>query len=116
MPMETKPRVESNNPATRTRPMLLVIAYIGFISLGLPDAVIGVAWPSVRNAFGLPVSALGAILFGTGAGYFLTGLSAGRLLRTLGVGTLLALSTGLVAISLLGLLATMNPAVQPQGV
>ena len=33
--------------------LLLVIAFIGFISLGLPDAVIGVAWPFVRRTFGL---------------------------------------------------------------
>ena len=33
-------------------PLLLALAYMGFIGLGLPDTLIGVAWPSVRNAFG----------------------------------------------------------------
>jgi hypothetical protein len=40
----------------------LLLAYIAFVSLGLPDAVLGVAWPSLRAAFGLSQSALGAAL------------------------------------------------------
>jgi hypothetical protein len=44
--------------------LLLIIAYIGFISLGLPDTIIGVAWPSVRDTFSLQQSAMALILFG----------------------------------------------------
>ncbi|QRN98762.1 MFS transporter [Archangium violaceum] len=92
------------------RPLLLAIAYLAFISLGLPDAVLGVAWPSVRETFSLPLSGLGMVLVGTGTGYFLSGLVAGRLVQALGVGTLLTVSSALVALSLFGYsLAPMWP-------
>ncbi|MBI5548273.1 MAG: MFS transporter [Deltaproteobacteria bacterium] len=82
--------------------LLLGLAYLAFISLGLPDTVPGVAWPSIRATFGLSPAGLGAML-GTGmCGYFLSGLVAGRLVRTFGVGTLLVMSTGLVTVGLAG--------------
>ena len=51
---------------------LLVISFFAFVSLGLPDGLLGVAWPGIRHDFGLPVDALGIILVcGTG-GYMLS--------------------------------------------
>lgn len=86
----------------RLAPFLVALAFLAFISLGLPDTVLGVAWPTVRDRFGLPQSGMGLVLgFGVG-GYFLSGLLAGRLVRRLGVGTLLAASSGLVALGLVG--------------
>jgi fucose permease len=82
--------------------LLLALAYLGFVSLGLPDAVLGVAWPSLRGEFGLPQSGLGLVLAGFAAGFFLSSSSAGRLLQRLGVGALLAASTALVALALFG--------------
>lgn len=81
---------------------LLLIAYIGFISLGLPDTLIGVAWPSVRDTFRLPQSSLALIFFGTGCSYFLSSFFTGRLLNILGIGVLLAVSSALVAFSTFG--------------
>lgn len=82
-----------------TRPLLLVLAYLGFISLGLPDTVLGVAWPTIRHTFDLSQSGMGVVLaFGMG-GYIASGLVAGRLVRRLGVGGLLAASCALVAIA-----------------
>jgi fucose permease len=78
---------------------LLVLAYLGFISLGLPDTVIGVAWPSIRRAFDLSQSGMGLVLAVGMAGYVASGLIAGRLVRRLGVGGLLAASCALVAIA-----------------
>ncbi|MBL8796612.1 MAG: MFS transporter [Planctomycetia bacterium] len=86
----------------RSKRLLLVIAYIGFVSLGLPDAVIGVAWPSVRDFFELDQAALGLVLIGSGCGYFLSSFFTGRLLHGLGIGLLLTVSSGLVAAGLLG--------------
>ncbi len=83
----------------RSHQLLLVIAYLGFISLGLPDTLIGVAWPSVRDTFHLQQSAIAFIFFGTGLSYFLSSFFTGRLLNLLGVGVLLAGSSILVAIS-----------------
>ncbi len=86
----------------RLAPFLVALAFLAFISLGLPDTVLGVAWPTVRERFGLTQSGMGLVLgFGVG-GYFLSGLLAGRLVRALGVGALLAASSGLVALGLVG--------------
>lgn len=81
---------------------MLALAFIGFISLGLPDAVIGVAWPSVRDTFHLPQSAVGVVLVISGLGYLLSSFFAGRLMQTFGIGIVLAVSTGLVAAAMFG--------------
>ena len=90
----------SHSPSSRR--LLLIIAYIGFISLGLPDTLVGVAWPSVRTEFGLRQSAVALIFFGAGCGYFLSSFSVGKLLNAFGVGLLLAASSALVAVSAFG--------------
>jgi fucose permease len=89
---------------TRSRPGLLLIAlaYVGFVSLGLPDAVLGVAWPSVRDTFRLPQGAAGMVFVASGIGYFVTSFLSGRLTHALGIGMLLAASTALVAAAMFG--------------
>lgn len=82
--------------------LLLIIAYLGFVSIGLPDTLVGVAWPSVRTEFGLRQSAVALIFFGAGCGYFLSSFSVGKLLDAFGVGLLLAASSALVALSAFG--------------
>jgi fucose permease len=86
----------------KTAPILLALAYLAFISLGLPDTVLGVAWPSLRAQFGIPASAMGAVLAAGLVGYFSSGLWAGIGVAKLGVGGLLAASSALVAAALLG--------------
>jgi fucose permease len=78
------------------------LAYAAFISLGLPDGLTGVAWPSIRDSFGLPLSALGALATTSTIGYLIASFSAGRLLARLGVGWLLTLSCLASTLSLLG--------------
>lgn len=85
-----------------TRPLLLILAYLAFVSLGLPDTVIGVAWPTIRSTFGLTQAGMGAVLGASLCGYVSSGLVAGRLSARLGVGGLLAASCGLVALGLAG--------------
>ncbi|WP_029031555.1 MFS transporter [Salinarimonas rosea] len=85
------------------RALLVVVAYLGFVSLALPDVAHGVSWPFVREAFALPQSGLGLIMAGTAAGFFVSSFFAGRLLEAFGVGRLLAGSTGLVAAALVGI-------------
>ena len=41
---------------------LILLTYIAFISLGLPDGLLGIAWPSVRGDFHIPLDALGMLL------------------------------------------------------
>jgi fucose permease len=82
--------------------ILLVITFLAFVSIGFPDAVLGVAWPSMRGTFGRDLSNLGFIVFASGAGYFLSSMFAGKAIERLGVGRLLAISTSFVAIGLFG--------------
>jgi fucose permease len=81
---------------------LLLLAYLGFISLGLPDGLLGVGWPHMRADFGEPVGAVGFLLFVGIAGYLLSSVAAGFSIARLGVGWLLAGSTALVAAALAG--------------
>ena len=90
------------NTAAHSGLLLITLAYIGFVSLGLPDAVIGVAWPSVRDTFRLPQEAAGLVFAASGVGYFATSFLSGRLTHAVGVGLLLAASTALVAAAMLG--------------
>ncbi len=82
--------------------LLLVIAYLGFISLGLPDAITGVAWPQLRDSFRMPQLALSSISVALGSGYFLSSFFAGQLSQRLGIGLLLTMSTLLVALAMFG--------------
>lgn len=82
--------------------LLLILTYLGFVSLGLPDAAYGVAWPSLRSEFGLPQGAFGLGLLTVAIGFLFSSLAAGTLLGRFGAGRLLAVSTlvsatGLVA-------------------
>ena len=87
------------------RPLLLVLAYAGFVSLGLPDTVLGVAWPTLRGTFRLSQAAMGAVLATAMCGYLASGLIAGRLTGPLGLGGLLAASCALVAVAQAGFAA-----------
>jgi fucose permease len=86
-------------PRASSRPLLLMIAYLGFISLGLPDTLIGVAWPSVRDSFGLQQAAIAMLFVGASCSYFFSSFFTGRALRMMSIGTLLALSSAFVAAS-----------------
>lgn len=86
----------------RTGLLLIVLTYIGFISLGLPDGLFGVAWPSIRAFFKLRLDALGSLLVMFTIGYLLSSFSSGKMLSRTNVGTLLALSCLATAVSLLG--------------
>jgi fucose permease len=86
--------------------LLVGLAYLSFISLGLPDGLLGVAWPSISASFDLPIDALGALLVMFTAGYLVSSFVSGRLLARISVGALLALSCLATSVSLLGYAAT----------
>jgi fucose permease len=85
---------------------LMVVTFLAFISIGFPDAVLGVAWPDMRQSFDRTLPEVGYILFSSGSGYFLSGIVAGKAIERLGVGRLLAVSTTSVAVGLFGYAAT----------
>jgi fucose permease len=82
--------------------LLVGLAYLSFVSLGLPDGLLGVAWPSIRTFFQLPLDALGTLLVTFTIGYLVSSFGSGRILSRLSVGTLLTLSGLATAASLLG--------------
>jgi fucose permease len=84
------------------RRLVVAIAFAAFVSLGLPDGVLGVAWPSLRRTFGRPVSDLGSILLAVMAGYLISSFGSGAIVARHGVGRLLAWSNALVAVSCAG--------------
>lgn len=87
-------------PVVRTS--VLLLAYFAFISLGLPDGLLGVAWPSMATEFRVGTDAVGLLLFAATAGYLVSSVAAGFSLARLGVGRLLAGSTALASLALAG--------------
>lgn len=93
-------------PPRPGRPLLVWLSFLAFISLGLPDGLLGVSWPSMRRDFGVPLDALGLLAAFSTAGYLTASFLSGRIVRVLPLGTVLALSTLAAAVSLLGFALT----------
>jgi fucose permease len=90
-------------PSAATRPLLLVaLMFVGFISLGLPDGLLGVAWPSIAADSGVGLDSLGTLLIASTVGFLAASVLSGRLLARLGVGALLAACCVATALSLIG--------------
>lgn len=80
---------------------LVLLVFVAFVSLGLPDAVQGVAWPTIRVDFGRSLGELSYILVAGATGYFTSGAVGGVMMQKLGVGRVLGISTGLVTLGIL---------------
>lgn len=89
-------------PVSRST-LLPLLAFLAFVSLGLPDGLLGPSWPSIRGGFGLPLDALGPLVAVTTAGYLLSSFLSGAILRALPLGAVLALSTAAAATALMGI-------------
>ncbi len=81
---------------------ILGIIYIAFISLGLPDSVLGSAWPSMYGELNVPLSYAGVISMIISAGTVFSSLQSARLNKWLGTGLVTAVSVAVTAVSLLG--------------
>lgn len=82
--------------------LLLVIIYLSFISLGLPDSLLGAAWPSMYPQLGVPVSYAGAISMIIALGTVISSLQSDRITRKLGTGKVTAISVATTALALFG--------------
>ena len=82
--------------------LLLALIYISFISLGLPDALLGAAWPIMHPELGVPVSYAGFISLTVSAGTVISSLLSDRLTLKLGAGKVTAFSVGMTALALFG--------------
>ena len=82
--------------------LLLVIIYLSFISLGLPDALLGAAWPIMSQEFSVPVSYAGGISLIIAMGTVVSSLQSDRLTKWLGAGKVTAFSVLMTAVAIFG--------------
>jgi MFS family permease len=81
--------------------LLLLIIYLGFVSLGLPDGTLGTAWPAIYPELGLPVGLAGTILTLATILTGIAGFSSGRIIGRWGTGPVVLVSGLLTASALL---------------
>lgn len=88
---------------------LLIVIFISFIGVGLPDSVLGTAWPAMYREFDLPISLAGYITSTVSIGTIISSLMSSKLISKFGTGLVTAVSTLLTAVALLGFSLTQNP-------
>lgn len=81
---------------------LLAIIYLSFISLGLPDALLGSAWPNIYLEFNVPISYAGIISMIIAFGTIVSSLQSDRLTKKYDTGVVTAVSVGMTAVALFG--------------
>lgn len=82
--------------------MLLAVIYLAFISLGLPDSLLGSAWPTMRVHLGVPLSYAGIITMIISSGTIVSSLLSSRLIKKYSAGRITAVSVGMTAAALFG--------------
>ena len=82
--------------------LLLVTIYIAFISLGLPDSILGSAWPVMYESFSVPVSYAGLVSMIIAGGTIVSSLMSDKFMRKFGTGLVTLFSVALTAIALFG--------------
>lgn len=82
--------------------LLLVVIYLAFISLGLPDSLLGAAWPSMYGEFGVPVSYAGMVSMIIALGTVFSSLQSDRLTRKFGTSRVTLASVAMTALALYG--------------
>lgn len=82
--------------------LLLIIIYLAFISLGLPDSLLGSAWPTMYREFSVPVSYAGGISMIIAVGTVISSLQSDRLTKRWGTGKVTAFSVLMTAAALFG--------------
>lgn len=88
--------------------LLLIIIYIAFISLGLPDSMIGAAWPTIRTDLSLPMAGAGLISMIIYGGTIISSIMSGKLIQKFGTGKLTLISVFMTAMALLGFSFSQN--------
>jgi fucose permease len=82
--------------------LLLIIIYLSFISLGLPDSMHGSAWPSMYEGLNVPLYYAGYLFMIMAIGTVISSLYCGRIIRKFGTGIVTGVSVFMTALSLLG--------------
>ncbi|MEK3953367.1 MFS transporter [Psychrobacillus sp. FSL K6-1464] len=81
---------------------LLIIIYLAFISLGLPDSLLGAAWPVMQGDLGAPLETAGLLFMTIACGTIISSLISGRILKRYGTGKVTFVSVLMTAVALLG--------------
>ncbi|MBR5126131.1 MAG: MFS transporter [Oscillospiraceae bacterium] len=82
--------------------LMLAIIYLSFVSLGLPDALLGAAWPVMHGELSVPISYAGGISLIIAIGTVISSLQSDRMTKWLGSGKVTAISVAMTAVALLG--------------
>lgn len=82
--------------------LLLLVIYVAFIGLGVPDSLIGSAWPSIYTELSLPVGAVSAVTLLISGATVLSSILSGRILNKFGTPAVTVVSTAMTAVSLVG--------------
>lgn len=82
--------------------LLLIVIYLAFTGLGLPDSLLGAAWPAMHPDLGVPLESAGFNSMIIAGGTILSSLASGAVLRRFGTGKVALISTALTAGALLG--------------
>lgn len=88
--------------------LLLIIIYIAYIGLGIPDSLLGAAWPAIYEEFSLPVSYVSYITILISCGTIISSFFSAKIINRFGTAKVTALSTSLTAIALLGFSLSQN--------
>ena len=75
--------------------LLLAIIYVSFVSLGLPDALLGAAWPIMQTELSVPVSYAGGISLIIALGTVVSSLQSDRVTKWLGTGKVMVISVAI---------------------
>lgn len=81
--------------------ILLFIIYVAFISLGLPDGLLGAAWPTMYIDIGVPISTAGIISMVIALGTIISALFSDKLTNLLGTGKVTVLSVAMTCVAFL---------------
>ena len=97
-PLRNRIRVKRNSDT-----ILVGIAFLAFIGLGLSVGILGVAWPSIRDTFGVSLDAIGGMLLPSTAGALLVSLNSGPIIKRMGLGPVLLIGFLIGGLAFLGI-------------
>jgi MFS family permease len=86
----------------RSHVIVALLAFVAFVAIGMPDGLLGVAWPSIRRSFSVPLDAAGLLLSAAVIGGLVSSISSGPAVARFGVGNILAWSCALTGAGLIG--------------
>lgn len=96
--------IKFKNGGIYTMTLLLVVIYISFIGLGLPDSIFGAAWPAIYTDFNLPLSLAGYFSMSVSVCTIISSIFSSRLINRFGTGIITAVSTAMTVIGLFGMM------------